>query len=104
MTLNRDLRMARELSFKKHRSRSVVFSFRHPDQGLVTYTWTLPENRREAAITRSYGDTAWVIGRNISDFEIKETDDSIRFRITAMAPEPKESPPTFTLDGQVIKR
>ena len=104
INLNRDLRMARELSFKKNKQRTVVFSFQHPDQGVVTYAWSLPENRQVASLTRSHAETVRVIAQNISAFRVEENEDSILFSVSSLSPEPQQPAQEFKLNGQVMKR
>ena len=104
VTMNRDLRMAHNLSFKKNEKYAVVFSFKHPDQGMVTYAWSLPGDRRSASLTRSHGDVVWVIARNISGLTVEESNDVIRFSVSAVPPDSQGPPQEFELTGQVMKR
>jgi len=104
VTLNRDLRMARGLIFKKKDKNTVVFSFQHPDQGLVTYAWSRPDTVQGGPVTRSHADSVWVIARHISAFQIIESADGIRFSVAAVSPEGRRSSQEFRLTGQVKKR
>jgi len=101
--LNRDLRMARYLKFKKNTSREVVFSFEHPDEGLVTYAWARPPDKATGPLHRSSPQSSRVLSTRISAFTVEQQSERIDFSLCT-ATEDQDNQDEFQLTGRVTRR
>ena len=102
--LSRDLRMAKNLSFSAHGQAEIIFSFRHPVEGPVKYSWSAAGGQSGKIFRESAQRPSRIIADNITEFSIEESQKDISYAVTATAVLPDKRYDTFRLSSKVSKR
>ncbi len=102
--LSRDLRMARRLSFSVHARDEIGFSFHHPVEGPVKYSWSATGEKAGKIFRESPQKPGRMVASNITGFTVEEKQKEIVYTVTATAVLPDKQSDTFQLTAQVCKR
>ena len=101
----KDLRQAGVISGLPQTVSPVTFSFDHPAEGAVTYTWTRDTVTGVGNIVRD--SSAWpnkTVARNISAFSLTENGSDVVISITAMHTSSTGKTDSMSLTEKVVKR
>ena len=101
--MTRDLRVAGTLTFTEQTTSSVIFTFTHPSDGIVIYSWaTTGENANRLIRQTTLGSRT--VALNIFSFSITDSTRDITLDLTSTVGTAQGSSSSFRLQEKVAKR